>query len=141
MSYYGQQKNSKTKIIAIAIVVVIFISVIFFFASGMFNTAYNPESNKWTCYSNDDMIWYVDEPKTLTFSIGFDYTIEQIKKIIPDAKVRYIEKKEDPRNYRVSFEKIKKELGFGISMRVPDGIKEIKHLIDKERLLSSSAVT
>jgi len=56
--------------------------------------------------------------------------IEEIKKFIPDAKVSYIEKDEDPRDYRVSFEKIAAELGFHISRRVPDGIREIKQLID-----------
>lgn len=56
--------------------------------------------------------------------------IEEIKKFIPDAKVRYIAKEEDPRDYRVSFEKISTEWGFHVSRRVPDGIREIKQLID-----------
>jgi nucleoside-diphosphate-sugar epimerase len=56
--------------------------------------------------------------------------VEEIKKLIPDAKVRYVEKTEDPRDYRVSFEKIASELGFHISRRVPDGIREIKQLLD-----------
>jgi nucleoside-diphosphate-sugar epimerase len=60
--------------------------------------------------------------------------IEEIKKFIPDAKVKYIHKEEDPRDYRVSFEKIASELGFHVSKRVPDGIREIKQLID-ERVL------
>ena len=51
--------------------------------------------------------------------------IEEIKKFIPDAKVKYVHKKEDPRDYRVSFEKIKRELGFNITRTVPDGIAEI----------------
>lgn len=56
--------------------------------------------------------------------------IEEIMKFIPEAKVKYIEKDEDPRDYRVSFEKIASGLGFRISKRVPDGIREIKQLID-----------
>jgi len=56
--------------------------------------------------------------------------VDEIRKLIPDAKVTSIEKGEDPRDYRVSFEKIAAELGFGISKRVPDGIREIKQLID-----------
>jgi nucleoside-diphosphate-sugar epimerase len=56
--------------------------------------------------------------------------IEEIKKFIPDARCRYVAKEEDPRDYRVSFEKIASELGFHISKRVPDGIREIKKLID-----------
>jgi nucleoside-diphosphate-sugar epimerase len=60
--------------------------------------------------------------------------IEEIKKFIPDAKISYIEKDEDPRDYRVSFEKISSVLGFHISKRVSDGIREIKQLID-DRIL------
>ncbi len=56
--------------------------------------------------------------------------VEEIRKFVPDAKVRYIKKDEDPRDYRVSFKKIASELDFQISRRVPDGIREIKQLID-----------
>ena len=56
--------------------------------------------------------------------------IDEIKKFIPDAKVKYIARNEDPRDYRVSFEKIKNELGFAVSRKVHDGIREIKYLID-----------
>lgn len=62
--------------------------------------------------------------------------VEEIKKLIPDTKVRYVQKKEDPRDYRVNFDKIKNELGFSISRRVPDGIKEMKYLIDNKILLN-----
>lgn len=62
--------------------------------------------------------------------------IDEIRKVKPDARVRYVNKNEDPRDYRVSFEKIKKELGFDISRMVPDGIKEIKHLIDLKVFLN-----
>jgi nucleoside-diphosphate-sugar epimerase len=56
--------------------------------------------------------------------------VDEIRKMIPDSRVRYIEKHEDPRDYRVSFEKIKKELGFAVSMNVVGGISEIKTLLD-----------
>jgi len=56
--------------------------------------------------------------------------VDEIKKFIPDAKVKYVTRNEDPRDYRVTFEKIKKELGFTVSKKVPDGIREIKYLID-----------
>jgi hypothetical protein len=39
-------------------------------------------------------------------------------------------KDEDPRDYRVSFEKIKNELGFEITKTVPEEIKIIKHAIN-----------
>jgi len=60
--------------------------------------------------------------------------VEEIKKFIPDSKIKYIQKNEDPRDYRVSFEKIKNELGFSITQRVPDGISQILKVI-KQRIL------
>ncbi|MCK6650579.1 MAG: NAD(P)-dependent oxidoreductase [Bacteroidia bacterium] len=59
---------------------------------------------------------------------------EEILKIIPSANIKYISKTEDPRDYRVDFSKIKKELGFTITKKVPDGLKEI-HKILKDGLL------
>jgi len=56
--------------------------------------------------------------------------VEEILKVLPEANVKYVPKNEDPRDYRVSFEKIQKTLGFKISKTVPDGILEIKHMID-----------
>jgi len=58
--------------------------------------------------------------------------VDEIIKVIPDANIRYVEKNEDPRDYRVNSDKIKKELGFKISMTVPDGIKEIKRIIQEK---------
>ena len=60
--------------------------------------------------------------------------VDEIKMLIPKAKVKYVHKDEDPRDYRVSFEKIKNELGFTISKTVKDGIKEIKYIIDNNML-------
>lgn len=51
--------------------------------------------------------------------------VEEILKQIPGGKIKYVKKEEDPRDYRVSFEKIKKELNFKITKRVPDGIQQI----------------
>jgi nucleoside-diphosphate-sugar epimerase len=51
--------------------------------------------------------------------------VEEIRKKIPDAKVKYVPKNEDPRDYKVGFEKIRSGLGFQISKRVPDGISEV----------------
>lgn len=57
--------------------------------------------------------------------------IEEITKVVPDVDklVSYVKKNEDPRDYRVSFSKIRDELGFSITKRVPDGIKEIHQII------------
>ena len=57
--------------------------------------------------------------------------ISEIKKIIPNSKIKYIHKNEDPRDYRVNSDKIKRELGFNITKRVPDGIMEVKRLIQE----------
>lgn len=51
--------------------------------------------------------------------------VDEILKQVPDGQVKYVHKEEDPRDYRVSFNKIKSELGFGISRTVPEGIKDI----------------
>jgi nucleoside-diphosphate-sugar epimerase len=51
--------------------------------------------------------------------------VDELLKQIPDGKVKYVHKDEDPRDYRVKFDKIRNELGFSISKTVPDGIKDI----------------
>lgn len=61
--------------------------------------------------------------------------IEEVCKVVPNTKVNYVEMNEDPRDYRVNFDKIKNELGFTITKTVPDGVKEIY------KLLSTGIVT
>ena len=48
-------------------------------------------------------------------------------------KVTFVKKDEDPRDYKVSFDKIKAELGFETLMTVPDGIAEIIGALDEGR--------
>jgi len=55
--------------------------------------------------------------------------VEEIAKVMPEAKIAYVEKNDDPRDYRVNCDKIKRELGFEISLAVPDGIKEIARVV------------
>jgi hypothetical protein len=57
--------------------------------------------------------------------------IDEIKKVLPKAKIKYVNKNDDPRDYRVNSDKIKRELGFQISMRVPDGIMEVKRMVQE----------
>ena len=57
--------------------------------------------------------------------------INEIKKVIPSAKIKFIAKNDDPRDYRVNCDKIKNELGFKITKTVPDGIMEIKRVIQE----------
>jgi nucleoside-diphosphate-sugar epimerase len=47
--------------------------------------------------------------------------------------VNYVHRDEDPRDYKVSFEKIKDRLGFEPLHRVPDGVKEIVGALEEER--------
>ena len=51
--------------------------------------------------------------------------VNELLKLIPEAKIKYIRKEEDPRNYRVRFNKIRDELGFRITKTVPEGMDEI----------------
>ncbi|MFC4262686.1 NAD-dependent epimerase/dehydratase family protein [Ferruginibacter yonginensis] len=55
--------------------------------------------------------------------------IEEVCKVVPNVKVDYVELNEDPRDYRVNFDKIKNELGYTITKTVPDGVKEIYTLL------------
>ncbi len=55
--------------------------------------------------------------------------IEEVCKVVPNVKVDYVEMNEDPRDYRVNFDKIKNELGYKITKTVPDGVKEIYTLL------------
>jgi nucleoside-diphosphate-sugar epimerase len=61
---------------------------------------------------------------------------EALLRQVPDGRIRYVPRTEDPRDYRVSFEKIRRVLGFQISRRVPDGIAEILRLL-RSGLLSN----
>ena len=59
---------------------------------------------------------------------------DELLKIYPKGKIKYVHKDEDPRDYRVDFSKIKNELGFSITKKVPDGMKEIATIL-KDNLL------
>jgi nucleoside-diphosphate-sugar epimerase len=47
--------------------------------------------------------------------------------------VNYVHRDEDPRDYKVSFEKIRDRLGFEPLHRVPDGVNEIVGALEEER--------
>lgn len=59
---------------------------------------------------------------------------EEILKVIPTAKIQYVKKDEDPRDYKVNFDKIKSVLKFSITRRLPDGIREV-HKAVKEGII------
>ncbi len=50
---------------------------------------------------------------------------DEILAQIPSARIEYVPREEDPRDYRVDFRRIHEDLGFAITRRVPDGIREI----------------
>ncbi len=58
--------------------------------------------------------------------------VEVITAEIPRGNVSYVHRDEDPRDYKVSFAKIKGRLGFEPQMRVPDGVREIAKGLDAE---------
>jgi nucleoside-diphosphate-sugar epimerase len=58
--------------------------------------------------------------------------VEEIKKQTDRGKVNYVHRDEDPRDYKVSFDKIRERLGFETLMTVPDGIGEILAALDDE---------
>lgn len=51
--------------------------------------------------------------------------VSELLTLIPDARVRYVPIGEDPRDYRVKFDKIKNTLGFHITKTVPEGIGDL----------------
>lgn len=71
----------------------------------------------------------------LAFNVGCDeenyqkrMIAAEIEKQLP-VRVNYVDRAEDPRDYKVSFRRIK-TLGFSPSLRLPDGIREIAETIE-----------
>jgi nucleoside-diphosphate-sugar epimerase len=52
-----------------------------------------------------------------------------LRERFPDGRIERVHKDEDPRDYRVSFDKFAKRLGFEAERSVPDGIDEIVALL------------
>jgi nucleoside-diphosphate-sugar epimerase len=59
--------------------------------------------------------------------------VELIRSQVDRGTVSFVHRDEDPRNYKVSFEKIARVLGFRPTMTVPDGIGEIIAALDAQR--------
>lgn len=55
--------------------------------------------------------------------------VEMIRPYAPQAVVEFVHKAEDPRDYRVSFSRVREKLGFNISRTVAQGIEEVAHLV------------
>lgn len=55
--------------------------------------------------------------------------VELIRPLVPDAKIEFVHKNEDPRDYRVSFDRILGELGYKPTRSVAEGIVEVAKLV------------
>jgi nucleoside-diphosphate-sugar epimerase len=60
--------------------------------------------------------------------------LEIIEKRTGPADVKFVAVQQDPRDYRVSFERIHSDLGYAIERRVPDGVDEIASAIESHAL-------
>jgi nucleoside-diphosphate-sugar epimerase len=61
--------------------------------------------------------------------------VEEIQSQMPGrGEVTYVRRDEDPRDYKVSFDKIREVLGFQTEMTVPDGISEVITALDAGEL-------
>ena len=59
--------------------------------------------------------------------------VEEIRKLTERGEVAYVRRDEDPRDYKVSFDKIRAGLGFETDMTVPDGIAEVLEALEQNR--------
>jgi nucleoside-diphosphate-sugar epimerase len=107
---------------------------------------WGPEFNRPYCHVDDlatSVALVLKSPiskvKSQVFNVGStdeNYTkrmlMEEIAKVIPGTEAIYVEASDDPRDYRVNSDKIKNVLGFKITKKVPDGIKEIYKLMQSD---------
>jgi nucleoside-diphosphate-sugar epimerase len=59
--------------------------------------------------------------------------VEEIRKLTDRGEVAYVHREEDPRDYKVNFDKIRAVLGFETNMTVPDGIAEVLEALEHTR--------
>jgi nucleoside-diphosphate-sugar epimerase len=59
--------------------------------------------------------------------------VEQIQRQTDRGTVEFVHRHEDPRDYKVSFGKIERELGYAVTRTVPDGIGEVLAALDEGR--------
>jgi nucleoside-diphosphate-sugar epimerase len=63
--------------------------------------------------------------------------VERIREQLDRGEVAFVHRNEDPRDYKVSFEKIHARLGYEVSMTVPAGIGEVIEALDAGRFPDS----
>jgi nucleoside-diphosphate-sugar epimerase len=59
--------------------------------------------------------------------------VEQIRRHVTTGEVVFVNRDEDPRDYKVSFSKVRDTLGFRVERRVEDGIVELVQALDEGR--------
>ncbi len=62
-----------------------------------------------------------------------------IQALFPDTRVEHVDNA-DKRNYRVSFDKIQKQVGFLCAQTVPDGILELKQAFERGEITDPSSL-
>lgn len=55
--------------------------------------------------------------------------VELLRERHPELEVEFVPQDDDPRDYRVSFDKIRARLGFTVTTRVPGGIDEVAQVV------------
>ena len=70
------------------------------------------------------------------FNVGGDHNNTQkqalgeaVQKQMPHVKLEFVERNEDPRSYRVAFDKITNKLGFTPDWSIDDGIREVRECL------------
>ena len=57
--------------------------------------------------------------------------VEEIRKQTDKGNVSYVQRTEDPRDYKVAFEKVHATLGYEVTKTVPEGIAELLRALDE----------
>lgn len=55
--------------------------------------------------------------------------IDELRRVAPEARISYVRQVDDPRDYRVNCDLIKRELGFNVTRKVPQGIREVYDVV------------
>ena len=61
---------------------------------------------------------------------------DEVFKQLPDSKITYVQKNEDPRDYRVNFDKIHSIMSFNTTMTVPEGVSQVIKIIKEGFLIN-----
>jgi nucleoside-diphosphate-sugar epimerase len=59
--------------------------------------------------------------------------VQEVRRQLGRGNVTYVHRDEDPRDYKVSFDRIREVLGFQTTMTVPDGVAEVISALDRGR--------